>query len=97
MYLIVWLVIILQNISVFLMCYSFEMLEFPDSELNEMVPVGTRSLLVQPILEAPRKSSSQAEKSQGFILLASSIDYAYTNKDKSWIAAVADKFRSRFC
>ncbi|KAL8552601.1 hypothetical protein ACS0TY_001333 [Phlomoides rotata] len=66
-----------------------------DSELNEMVPVGTRSLLVQPILEAPEKSSSQAEKSQGFILLASSIDYAYTDKDKSWIAAIADKFHSR--
>ncbi|KAG6411327.1 hypothetical protein SASPL_129407 [Salvia splendens] len=32
-----------------------------DSELKEMVPVGTRSLLVQPIREARQLSSSQTE------------------------------------
>lgn len=66
-----------------------------DSELKEMVPVGTRSLLVQPILEARKLSSSQAEKSKGFVVLASSIDYAYTDKDKAWIAAIASKFSGR--
>ncbi|KAK6155769.1 hypothetical protein DH2020_010017 [Rehmannia glutinosa] len=64
-----------------------------DSELKEMVPVGTRSLLVQPIPEAPERSSSQTENSKGFVLLASSIDYAFTDRDKAWIAAIANKFR----
>lgn len=66
-----------------------------DSELKEMFPEGIRSLLVQPIPEGPRLSSSQTEKNKGFVLLASSIDYAYTNKDKAWIAAIANKFRGR--
>ncbi|KAI3458195.1 hypothetical protein Pfo_014858 [Paulownia fortunei] len=64
-----------------------------DSELKEMVPEGMRSLLVQPILEAPKLTSGQTEKSKGFVLLASSIDYAYTDKDKAWIAAITNKFR----
>ncbi|KAG8381370.1 hypothetical protein BUALT_Bualt06G0115200 [Buddleja alternifolia] len=64
-----------------------------DSELKEMVPTGTGSFLVQPILGATKLSSSQTGKSKGFVLLASSIDYAYTDKDKAWIAAIANKFR----
>lgn len=64
----------------------------PDSELKEMVPVGTKSLLVQPILGARRLISSQPEKTKGFVLLASGIDYAYTDKDRAWIAAMANKF-----
>lgn len=63
-----------------------------DLELKEMVPVGTRSLLVQPIQEARQLSSSQTEKMKGFILLASRVDYAYTDKDKAWIASIANKF-----
>ncbi|KAL0400793.1 UNVERIFIED_CONTAM: protein COFACTOR ASSEMBLY OF COMPLEX C SUBUNIT B CCB2, chloroplastic [Sesamum latifolium] len=66
-----------------------------DSELKEMVPEGTRSLLVQPIIRAPSLSPSQPEKSEGFLLLASSIDYAYTDKDKAWIAAIVNKFSGR--
>ncbi|XP_057769308.1 protein COFACTOR ASSEMBLY OF COMPLEX C SUBUNIT B CCB2, chloroplastic isoform X2 [Salvia miltiorrhiza] len=63
-----------------------------DSELKEMVPVGTRSLLVQPIREACELSSSQTGTRKGFILLASGIDYAFTDKDKAWIASIANKF-----
>ncbi|XP_057771063.1 protein COFACTOR ASSEMBLY OF COMPLEX C SUBUNIT B CCB2, chloroplastic-like [Salvia miltiorrhiza] len=63
-----------------------------DSELKEMVPVGTRSLLVQPIREACELSSSQTGMRKGFILLASGIDYAFTDKDKAWIASIANKF-----
>ncbi|CAA0809485.1 Protein of unknown function (DUF2930 [Striga hermonthica] len=59
-----------------------------DSELKEMVPTGIQSFLVQPILDA----SSQTVNSKGFVLLASSMDYAYTDKDKAWIAAIANKF-----
>ncbi|XP_073159428.1 protein COFACTOR ASSEMBLY OF COMPLEX C SUBUNIT B CCB2, chloroplastic [Henckelia pumila] len=64
-----------------------------DSALMGMVPEGVRSLLVQPILQNPNSSSEDAEKSSGFVLLASSIDYAYGDKDKAWIAAIANKFR----
>ncbi|KAL3647374.1 hypothetical protein CASFOL_008342 [Castilleja foliolosa] len=61
-----------------------------NSELKEMVPAGTRSLLLQPIiLDAP---SYQTDISKGFVLLASSIDYAFTDKDKAWISAIANKF-----
>ncbi|KAL7146385.1 hypothetical protein ABFS83_06G037300 [Erythranthe nasuta] len=64
------------------------------SELKEMLPKGTKSLLVQPIRRDPKVNSSRTdEKNEGFVLLASSIDYAYTDKDKAWIAAIANKFR----
>ncbi|XP_047940808.1 protein COFACTOR ASSEMBLY OF COMPLEX C SUBUNIT B CCB2, chloroplastic isoform X2 [Salvia hispanica] len=63
-----------------------------DSELKEMVPVGTRSLLVQPIREARQLSSSQTEARMGFVLLASGVDYAFTEKDIAWIASIASKF-----
>ncbi|GER34970.1 hypothetical protein STAS_11225, partial [Striga asiatica] len=59
-----------------------------DSELKEMVPTGIQSFLVQPILDA----SSQTVNSKGFVLLASSMDYAFIDKDKAWIAAIANKF-----
>lgn len=64
-----------------------------DSELMGMVPEGVRSLLVQPISQNPNLSSEEAGKSSGFVLLASSIDYAYSDKDKAWIAAIANKYR----
>ncbi|GFP87670.1 hypothetical protein PHJA_000910700 [Phtheirospermum japonicum] len=66
-----------------------------DSELKEMVPAGTRSLLVQPIiLDA---LSNQTDNRKGFVLLASSIDYAFTDKDKAWISAIANKFTGGGC
>ncbi|KAA8539879.1 hypothetical protein F0562_026571 [Nyssa sinensis] len=64
-----------------------------DSELWEMLPKGTCSLLIQPVLQAPKQSSSQTEKTEGFVLLASTTSYAYSNKDRAWIGAVANKFR----
>ncbi|XP_051137897.1 protein COFACTOR ASSEMBLY OF COMPLEX C SUBUNIT B CCB2, chloroplastic [Andrographis paniculata] len=64
-----------------------------ESELKEIFPRGTRSVLVQPILEASKPGSGETEKSNGFVLLASNIDYAYTDKDRSWIAAIANKFK----
>ncbi|XP_057475268.1 protein COFACTOR ASSEMBLY OF COMPLEX C SUBUNIT B CCB2, chloroplastic [Actinidia eriantha] len=73
-----------------------ETLYFPqsaDSELWEILPEGTRSLLVQPVQQAPKGSAIQEEKTEGFVILASSIDYAYTDKDRAWIGAVANKFR----
>ncbi|KAL3839512.1 hypothetical protein ACJIZ3_024103 [Penstemon smallii] len=56
-------------------------------EALEMVPEGTRSFLVQPIME------DEEERNKGFVLLVSSIEYAYNDKDKAWIAAIANKFK----
>ncbi|MCD7448205.1 hypothetical protein HAX54_039560 [Datura stramonium] len=72
-----------------------ETLYFPqvsDSELWEMLPKGTRSLLVQPVIQAETSDSSQKRKNDGFVLVASSNSYAYSNKDRAWVGAVANKF-----
>ena len=60
-----------------------------------MLPEGTRSILVQPVLRAPNERANQMEKAEGFVLLASSISYAYSDKDRAWIGAVANKFRGK--
>ncbi|XP_076928800.1 protein COFACTOR ASSEMBLY OF COMPLEX C SUBUNIT B CCB2, chloroplastic-like isoform X2 [Bidens hawaiensis] len=68
-----------------------DMLYFPkrsDSELWDMLPEGTRSVLVLPVI----KNQDKDDMSAGFVLLASSINYAYSNKDRAWIAAIANKF-----
>ncbi|KAM7272577.1 hypothetical protein ACFE04_027240 [Oxalis oulophora] len=58
-----------------------------DSELWEILPKGTCSLLVQPI-----PISSTNEKIGGFVMLASTKEYAYSDRDRSWIRAIANKF-----
>ncbi|KAJ0564752.1 putative cofactor assembly of complex C subunit B, CCB2/CCB4 [Helianthus annuus] len=63
-----------------------------DSELWEMLPEGTRSVLVLPVIKNGDEDENSKEKSAGFVLLASSINYAYSNKDRAWIAAIAKKF-----
>jgi len=63
------------------------------SEFQDLVPLGTRSLLIQPVLHVSNESDSGLQKPDGFILLASTTRYAFSNKDKAWIAAVANKFR----
>ncbi|GAV87900.1 DUF2930 domain-containing protein, partial [Cephalotus follicularis] len=67
----------------------------PDSDLWEMLPKGTRSLLIQPILHAANSKDKEMEKIEGFVMLASSMGYAYSNHDRSWIRAVANKFRGK--
>lgn len=52
-----------------------------DSELWKMLPKGACSLLVQPV-----------ETAKVFVLLASNINYAYSDKDRAWIGAIANKF-----
>lgn len=75
-----------------------ETLYFPqvsDSELWEMLPKGTRSLLVQPVIQAETSDSSKKWKNDGFVLVASSNSYAYNNKDRAWVGAVAKKFEGK--
>lgn len=64
-----------------------------DSEFQELVPKGTRSLLVQPILQVSLESATDSQKLVGFILLVSTTRYAFSIKDRAWIAAVANKLR----
>lgn len=72
-------------------------LYFPRSEdtgIWKLAPKGTRSLLIQPIVGATELSAYEtSNKILGFILLASSISYAYSDRDRAWIGAVANKFR----
>lgn len=56
------------------------------SILEEAIPDGTGSILIQPVGEGK-------ENIAGFVLLASSISYAYGDKDRLWIQAIANKFR----
>ncbi|XP_030933566.1 protein COFACTOR ASSEMBLY OF COMPLEX C SUBUNIT B CCB2, chloroplastic isoform X1 [Quercus lobata] len=63
-----------------------------DSVLWEMLPKGTRSLLVEPVLQVRNSGANQMEKIEGFVLLASGMSYAYSDKDRAWIGALANKF-----
>lgn len=67
-----------------------------DFEFQDLVPIGTRSLLIQPVLQVSNESTTGLQKPVGFILLASSTRYAFSNKDRAWIAAVANKFRGNW-
>lgn len=60
-----------------------------------MLPKGTCSVFVQPVIQAPNPSAIEAEKIEGFVLLASSMTYAYSDKDRAWIKAVSNKFRGK--
>lgn len=61
-----------------------------------MLPKGTRSVLVQPVLQSPNLSDNAMElKNEGFVLLASSMRYAYSDKDRAWIGALAKKFSGK--
>ncbi|ONI27267.1 hypothetical protein PRUPE_1G077000 [Prunus persica] len=69
--------------------------QIEDSGLWEMLPQGTRSLLVQPIVQVLPSSDNEIQKSEGFVMLASSMRYAYSDKDKAWIGAIANKFKGK--
>ncbi|MED6219388.1 hypothetical protein PIB30_035394 [Stylosanthes scabra] len=61
-----------------------------DSEFPELVSKGTSSLLVQPVL-VTNKSAANLPEPVGFILLSTAARYAFSTKDRAWIAAVANK------
>ncbi|KAE8678303.1 putative 4-hydroxy-tetrahydrodipicolinate reductase 3 [Hibiscus syriacus] len=65
-----------------------------DAEFQNILPQGTRSVLVQPILD-PNPSTNDMGNIEGFVLLASSMRYAYSEKDRAWIRAVSNKLRSK--
>ncbi|KAK6926286.1 Cofactor assembly of complex C subunit B, CCB2/CCB4 [Dillenia turbinata] len=75
----------------------FPKTEGKDSKLWKVLPNGTRSLLIQPILQPSKARYQETEKIEGFVFLASSMNYAYNDKYRSWIEAVANKFSVRQC
>lgn len=64
-----------------------------DAEFWKILPQGTRSVLVQPVLLDPKPSTNEMGSVEGFVLLASSMRYAYSEKDRDWIRAVSNKLR----
>ncbi|MBA0557573.1 hypothetical protein Golob_014634, partial [Gossypium lobatum] len=64
-----------------------------DAEFWNILPQGTRSVLVQPVLLGPNPSMNDMGNIEGFFLLASSMRYAYNEKDRAWIRAVSNKLR----
>ncbi|KAJ9539667.1 hypothetical protein OSB04_026173 [Centaurea solstitialis] len=82
----------LQQIGVFDVTETLYFPQKTDSELWGILPEGTRSLLVLPVLN---EDGNSKDKISGFVLLASSISYAYSNKDRAWIAAIAKKFQGK--
>jgi hypothetical protein len=55
----------------------------------DILPDGTRSLFVQPLVQ----NTNEPQKVNGFLLVASTAGYAYSDKDRAWIGAMAEKFR----
>ncbi|KAL1198319.1 Protein COFACTOR ASSEMBLY OF COMPLEX C SUBUNIT B CCB2 [Cardamine amara subsp. amara] len=70
-----------------------ETLYFPQyagSELSwDILPDGTRSLFVQPLVQ----NINEPQKMDGFLMVASTAGYAYSDKDRAWIGAMAEKFK----
>ncbi|GMH09015.1 hypothetical protein Nepgr_010855 [Nepenthes gracilis] len=68
-----------------------------DSGLEELLPQGTSSVLIQSVLPSSKQMVNKKEKAAGFLLLASSLSFAYSDKDRCWIGAIANKFRGSYC
>ena len=62
------------------------------SVLEEAIPEETGSILIQPLRSTNPKSEGK-ENVVGFVLVGSSISYAYDEKDVLWIKAIANKLK----
>lgn len=62
------------------------------SVLKEAIPEETGSILVQPLCSSEAQGKGN-ENDVGFVLVASGVSYAYDEKDKLWIKAIANKFK----
>ncbi|KAI3808834.1 hypothetical protein L1987_24796 [Smallanthus sonchifolius] len=82
----------MQRVGLFNLTDTLYFPQRSDSELWEMLPEGTRSLLVLPVIKSSDEDGKSKDQSVGFVLLASTVNYAYSNKDRAWIAAIAKKF-----
>lgn len=60
--------------------------------LEEAIPEEIGSILIQPLCTAKPLGKGK-EDVAGFVLVASSISYAYDEKDALWIKSIANKFK----
>ncbi|KAM0989198.1 hypothetical protein FF1_013156 [Malus domestica] len=88
-----WLEKRIESIGISDLKETLYLSQIEDSGLWEMLPQGTRSLLVQPILQVEHSIDNAIQKVEGFVLLASTMRYAYSDKDRAWIGALTNKFR----
>lgn len=63
-----------------------------DSLLWEVLPKGSVSVLIQPILQNVKTNSGPANEVLGLVVLVSNVRYAYKESDRAWIRAIAEKF-----
>ncbi|XP_022968386.1 protein COFACTOR ASSEMBLY OF COMPLEX C SUBUNIT B CCB2, chloroplastic isoform X1 [Cucurbita maxima] len=82
----------LQSIGLSALNDSLYFPQISESGLWQMLSKGTRSVLVQPVAQNLNQSGNEMEKIGGFILVASSLSYAFSDKDRAWIRALATKF-----
>ncbi|GKD59883.1 protein cofactor assembly of complex C subunit B CCB2, chloroplastic [Tanacetum coccineum] len=82
----------MQRIGLFDLTNTLYFPQRSDSEIWKMLPEGTRSLLVLPVCKTVNEDGTPKDKITGYVLLASSISYAYSSKDRAWIAVIARKF-----
>ncbi|KAB2600069.1 hypothetical protein D8674_010340 [Pyrus ussuriensis x Pyrus communis] len=90
-----WLEKQIESIGISDLKETLYLSQIEDSGLWEMLPQGTRSLLVQPILQVEHSIDNVIQKVEGFVLLASTMRYAYSDKDRAWIGALTNKFRGK--
>lgn len=57
-----------------------------------MLPKGSVSVLIQPILQNVKTNSGPANEVLGLVVLVSNVRYAYNERDRTWIRAIAEKF-----
>lgn len=65
-----------------------------DAQLQRILPKGACSLLVEPVFAASESVPNIATNVEGFVLLVSSAKYAYSDRDRTWIRAIAKKFQA---
>lgn len=58
-----------------------------------MLPKGAASVLLQPLVEKASNQDAVGRPNPGFILLVSSANFAYRDKDRAWMKAVANKYQ----
>lgn len=83
-----------ERSEVFLLAVYYHCFSADSEAWVSLLPKGTSSFMVQPILASSDISDGKVGNSQGFILLASSIDYSFGEKDRAWIKAISNKFNN---
>lgn len=90
-----WFVEQIQKIGLSDLKDTLYFTQSPDFGFGELLPNGTRSLLVEPLLQVSDQEVCEMGRNEGFVILVSSMSYAYSDKDRAWIKAIANKFTGK--